>query len=162
MTKKNDTEEIEEKLGEEEKSSEGDTVQEHIKDLENKYKRALADYQNLEKRVREERREWIISANKDLILRLLPILDTLILASNHSKDQALLVTTQQFLDILKSENVEKIKTDGEEFDPTIMEVISTQEVDPSEEGKVLQEVRVGYRIGDKILRVAQVIVGRGS
>lgn len=132
-------------------------LQEKIEDFENKYKRALADYQNLEKRVRDEKSEWIKMANRELLLRMLPVLDTLQLARQHSEDKALTVTAQQFLDILRQEGIEKIQTEGKQFDPNLMEAISTM---IGEENKVLQEVRAGYKIGDRILRVAQVIVGK--
>lgn len=130
---------------------------EKIEDFENRYKRVLADYQNLEKRSREERGEWIKSANKDLLLRLLPVLDTLILASSHSQDQGLKVSIQHFLDILKGEGVVKIETIGKDFDPQVMECVETVE---DKEGKVLEELRSGYMLHDKVLRVAQVKVGK--
>src|SRR3989344_7700114 len=126
-------------------------------EFENKYKRVLADYQNLEKRVADERREWIIKANKDLLLRLMPVLDTLMLASIHSKDQSLTVSLQMFLNVLKQEGVEKIETKDKNFDPMLMECITTTE---GEEGKVIEEIRAGYMLYDKILRVAQVKVGK--
>ena len=125
--------------------------------LENQVKRVLADYQNLEKRVAEQRREWIVNANRDLLLRLLPILDTLILASKHSEDKSLQVSIQQFLVVLESESIKKIETTGKMFDPNTMECVTTVD---GEEGKVIEEVRSGYILGDKILRVAQVKVGK--
>ena len=128
-----------------------------VEEIENKYKRVLADYQNLEKRAAEERKELMLKSNKDLLLRLLPVLDTLILATIHSKDQSLTVSLQQFLEVLKQEGVEKIKTIGANFDPHLMECITTKE---GEEGKVIEEIRAGYMLYDKVLRVAQVKVGR--
>ncbi len=125
-------------------------------ELENQVKRVLADYQNLEKRVIEQRKEWIVNANKDLLLRLLPVLDTLILASKHSQDQSLQISIQQFLGVLQSEEVKKIETIEKMFDPNTMECVVTEK---GEEGKVLEEIRTGYILGDKILRVAQVKVG---
>ncbi len=130
-----------------------------INEWQNKYKRALADYQNLEKRVREERGDLIRSANRDILLRFLPILDTLLMAEAHTKDQTLSVCVQQFLDTLKSENVTRIKTVGEQFNPEIMEVITTG---PGKEGVVMSEVRSGFLLHDKLLRPAQVIVGNGE
>lgn len=126
-------------------------------ELENQLKRALADYQNLEKRVGQERLEWIRSANKELMLRLLPVLDTLMLASQHVADKGLQLSIQQFLDVLKSEGVERIETVGKHFDPKQMECVQTEE---GEEGKVLEEVRPGYTLYDQVLRVAQVKVGK--
>lgn len=128
-------------------------------ELENKYKRALADYQNLEKRVKEERSNWIKTANKELILRLLPVLDTLILAGQHVQDQGLKLGIQHFLSVLKSEGVEKIETVGKQFDPATMECI---EIVSGEEGKVLEEIRAGYKVNEQVLRPAQVKVGKGE
>ena len=86
-----------------------------IRDIEGKYKRALADYQNLEKRVREERVQWIKTASKDILVRMLPIVDTLMLAQKHSDEKTLQVVTQQFLDLLKSEGVIRIETKDKKF-----------------------------------------------
>ena len=147
----------------EEKKEEDKHVQElkqKASEFEDKYKRVLADYLNLEKRVAEERKELILKSNKDLLLRLLPVLDTLILASKHSKDdQTLKLSVKQFFDILKVEGVEKIETEGANFDPNSMECIETVE---GEEGKVVEETRTGYRLYDQVLRPAQVKVGKGS
>lgn len=127
-----------------------------IEELDNKYKRALADYQNLEKRVREEKQDWIASSNKNLILRLLPILDTLMLAQNHSKDEVLSLSVKHFLDILKGEGIEKIETIGGKFDPGVMECVEVKE---GNEGEVIDEVRAGYLMNGKTLRPALVSVG---
>ncbi len=130
-----------------------------IQELENQVKRTLADYRNLENRVQNERGEWILKANKQLLLNTLPVLDTLMQASKHSKDQSLILSVQQFLDILKKEGVEKIETLGKNFDPNLMEGIATVE---GEEGKVIEELRTGYMLYDKVLRPAQVTVGKGK
>jgi len=88
---------------------------------------------------------------------MLPIFDTLVLASKHSKDQNLLVSIAQFQDALKDEGVTRIETKGKKFDPSIMEAI--QVVD-GEEGKVIEEIRAGFMLHDKLLRAAEVTVGR--
>lgn len=126
---------------------------------EDKYKRVLADYQNLEKRVRDERVELIRSSNRELLLRFLPILDTVLLAKQHEDNQNLKIVEDQFLAVLKTEGVTRIKTVGEQFDPAIMEVVTTVH---GQEGIVIQEVRSGYLLYDKLLRPAQVIVGNGE
>lgn len=133
--------------------------EEQVNEWESKYKRALADYQNLEKRVRDDRRNLYQNANKDLLLRFLPILDTLELANKHEGNQGLVLGINQFANILKSEGVVEIKAVGEKFDPTLMEVVSTTE---GKEGIVIQEVRKGYLLHDTLLRPAQVIVGKGK
>lgn len=136
-----------------------------IEELENQVKRTLADYRNLENRVQNERGEWILKANKQLLLNILPVLDTLMLANKHSqgKDQNLNLSVQQFLEVLKQEGVVRIEALGKSFDPNLMEGLGTAEVDPSagsgQEGKVLEELRTGYMLYDKVLRPAQVKVG---
>ena len=134
-------------------------LQQKIEEFENQYKRALADYQNLEKRAREERSNWIKTANKELLLRFLPVLDTLILADQHAPNEGLKLSIQQFLSALKTEGVEKIETIGKQFDPSTMECIETVS---GEEGRVLGEIRFGYKLYDIILRAAQVKVGKGE
>jgi molecular chaperone GrpE len=155
---KKQTEEQNEEITE--KDAENEQVvalEEKVTDLDNKYKRALADYQNLEKRVREERSEWIKSANQQLLLRLLPALDTVMLASQHTEDKGIKATVDHFLSTLQSEGIEKIETKDKEFDPSTMEVIQTMD---GKDGKVLQEVRAGYILYGKLLRPAQVVVGQ--
>ncbi|MFH1832723.1 MAG: nucleotide exchange factor GrpE [Candidatus Levyibacteriota bacterium] len=146
------------------KNEEVEELKKKLEDLENQikigqdnYKRVLADYQNLEKRVEKEKKEWIVSANKDIILRLLPVLDTLIMAQIHVGDEGLNLSIQHFLDVLKSEGVEKVETVGKEFNPHTMDCV---EVIEGEEGKVLEEVRAGYLISGKALRPAMVKVGK--
>lgn len=171
MNKKNENITDEEQLDEEafnevgKVGSEGMDVAEleelhsKLEESESKYRRALADYHNLQKRVSEEKQDWVRSSNKELLLRLLPVLDTLELANKHINDQGLKVSINQFLDILKVEGVTKIKTVGEVFDPHLMECVTTEE---GEENKVLEELRSGYIMYDKVLRPAQVKVGKGN
>ena len=155
---KQDDEVIEESEGVDESAEQsGKTdLEKNLEEYENKYRRAIADYQNLEKRTREDKGELIKSANKDILLRLLPVLDTLTLAQEHVKDEGLRVSIQQFLDVLKSEGVTRIQVDGKDFDPLIMECVV---IEKGKEGKVLAEVRAGYMLFDKLLRAAQVKVG---
>src|SRR6266571_3758698 len=136
-----------------------EALKKQVEEFENNYRRALADYQNLQKRVQEEKSEWIRSGNKELILRILPVLDTLMLARQHVKDQGLEVSVQQFLDILKSEGVTKIETVGHEFDPHLMECVTTED---GEKNKVINEIRAGFMQYERVLRPAQVTVGKGK
>ena len=78
------------------------------------------------------------------------------LAQQHSEDKTIEISISHFLDILKSEGVTRITAVGQEFDPLLMEAISTVEGD---EGKVINEVRAGFLLNEKLLRAAQVTVG---
>ena len=148
MSKKNEKP-VEEKVEQEENTE--------LSNLENQLKRALADYQNLEKRIANEKSSWILASNKNLLLKLLPGLDSLLLAEIHTQDEGVKIWIKHFLDILEQEGVKKIETAGKDFDPNLMEAITTQE---GEDGKVLEEVRSGYMLFDQVLRPAQVIVGK--
>ena len=107
--------------------------------------------------MKDGRIELVTSANRDLLLRFLPILDTLVLAQQHAENPAFKVVITQFEETLKSEGAVKIKAIGEQFDPNFMEVVTTGE---GREGIVIQEVRPGYLLHDRLLRPAQVIVGK--
>jgi len=136
-------------------------------ELEHQIKRTLADYQNLEKRVAEDRMEWIKLSNKQLLLRILPAVDSLILAEKHTKDEGIILSVKTFLDALEQEGIKKIETIGKDFDPNIMECVHVTEVDPlansgQGEGKVVEEIKAGYTLYDKILRPAQVIVEKSN
>lgn len=162
--KQKNTEDIEELQGTQEDTVDGEEreenpcseLEEKIADIDNKYRRALADYQNLEKRVREEKSEWIKGANTALLQRFLPLLDTLTLASSHSEDKTLAVVSSMFTDVLKNEGVEKIETIGKQFDPTIMEAV---EIVSGDDNIVVSEKRAGYTLYGKLLRAAEVAVG---
>lgn len=128
-----------------------------IKNLKNQIARTLADYQNLEKRTAQEREELKKSANSGLILRLLPALDTLILAQKHTKDEGINLSVKHIFDTLEKEGLKKIETEGKDFNPQFMEAVHVTE---GVEGKVVEELRPGFLLNDKVLRAAQVAVGK--
>jgi len=159
MDEKNDIKKKESELTPEEREEDKviEQLQNKVSECEDKYRRALADYQNLQRRTQEQKAEWIKSANKDLLLKLLPVLDTLMLAAKHIDDKGLHISVDHFITILEQEGLTRIKTIGEKFDPYTMEAITTRE---GEEGKVIEEVRAGFMLYETVLRTAQVIVGK--
>jgi len=128
-----------------------------LEELTKKWQRALADYQNLEKRVGLEKEEFAKFANSQLILKILPGLDSLEKAGQHLKDEGLKLALKQLTDELASSGLEKMETLGQDFDPETMECL---EIAEGEEGKVLDEIRPGYKLNNRVLRVAQVRVGK--
>lgn len=129
---------------------------EEVENLKNQIARTLADYQNLEKRVAQEKEDLVKSANRGLILRLLPALDTLLLAQKHTKDEGINLSVKQIFDTLEREGLKKIETQGQDFDPQFMEAVHVAD---GEEGKVVEELRPGFLLNDKVLRAVQVAVG---
>jgi len=127
-------------------------------ELEGQLKRALADYQNLEKRVEEERKLLSKLSASLLIEKLLPVLDNLEKAQIHLKDQGLEIVIKQFEDILTQEGVEEIAAEGAQFNPHYHEAIESQQGE--QDNLVIKVLTKGYKIEDTILRPAKVIVSK--
>ncbi|MCX6793936.1 MAG: nucleotide exchange factor GrpE [Candidatus Gottesmanbacteria bacterium] len=132
---------------------------EQTEDWKSKYLRALADYQNLEKRTQVEKQEIRKYAAEVILTRLLPALDTLTKAAQHVKDTGLELALKELYAVLSEQGVQKLEIVGKPFDPHQMECI---EVIAGEDNIVVEELLPGYRLHDKILRVAQVKVGKGG
>jgi len=128
------------------------------KHYKSKYLRALADYQNFEKRVKEEKDQIIKNANGDLILRLLPFLDSLDKAEIFVKDEGLKLVRDQLLKVLVEAGLEEIPVLGKEFDPYSAEVVDM--VEGEKDNIVVEVLRKGYKFNGKVLRVAQVKVSK--
>ncbi len=145
------------KSGKKKKSEEA--LEEKITDLENQLKRAVADYRNQRMRFEEEKREFVRYANRELLIRLLPAFDTLFLAEKYISDDGIKITIKHLRESLKDVGVEQVRTEGEMFNAEQMEVVTT---DTGEENKVLEELRPGYLLNGKLVRPAQVKVGKGT
>lgn len=127
--------------------------------LEEQLKRALADYDNLEKRISRERNRWINLANEALIDKLLFVFDDLERACQNLADPGISMVRDQFWQILSGEGVEKINSKGKPFDPQLMDA---QELVPGAKEKVVEEISPGYLYQGKCLRPAKVKVGQGE
>lgn len=123
----------------------------------NKYLRALADYQNLEKRTIEQVSEARKFASERVFWRLLPVVDTLGKVKEHVEDAGLALALRELDAVLVEQGVERMIVVGHPFDPHEMECI---EVVQGADNQVLEESLPGYRLHGKILRVAQVKVGK--
>ncbi|MFH0979854.1 MAG: nucleotide exchange factor GrpE [Candidatus Roizmanbacteria bacterium] len=140
------------------KNLEIEKLKKEVEEYKNKYLRALADYQNLEKRVREERNQLVRTANLNLIMKLLPFLDNLEKAEVFIKDQGLKMAKDHLFQSLKEIGIEEIDVLNKPFDPNVSEAIDIVKGD--KDNIVVEVLRKGYRIEDKILRVAQVKVSK--
>lgn len=135
-----------------------ENLKQQVEEFKNKYLRALADYQNLEKRIGEERFELMKMANKNLLVKILPFLDNLEKAEVFIKDQGLKISKDHFLQILKETGLEEMNILNKDFDPMSSEAVDI--VPGKEENKVVEVLRKGYKFEDKIIRVAQVKVSK--
>lgn len=157
-TDKTDLEDLAKKVEFEKLQLEIVTLKNQIEEFKNKYLRAIADYQNLEKRVVEERFELMKMANKNLLIKILPFLDNLEKAELFVKDEGLKISKDHFVQILKDAGLEEIEMMGKDFDPISAEAV--QLVPGKEEGKIVEVLQKGYKFEDKIIRVAQVKVSK--
>lgn len=127
-------------------------------DYKAKYLRALADYQNYERRVQNERIELVKNANRQLILKIITFLDDLDRAEEFVADKNLAHIRNSFLKVLANEGLAEIEVLHKEFDPYTSEVIDM--VQGKEDNIVVEVLRKGYMLNGVILRVAQVRVSK--
>lgn len=147
------------KKGNENPKNSVSNLRDKVEELTNKWKRALADYQNLEKRVEREKKEFVKFSNASLLDKLLGVLDDLERADKHLDDEGLNLAVKQFHTIIETEGVEEIGAEGKEFDPEIMDC---SELVPGKKNKVVEVVQKGYLLNNKVLRPAKVKVGKGG
>lgn len=128
--------------------------------FEEKYKRALADYQNLLKRHEREREDYIKYANEQILMEFIAVYDHLKMSLSHVDEETkedpwvkgIGHVISQFKDLLKSSGVEEIKTEGEKFDHHTMEAVK------GGGKKVKKEIKAGYRLKGKVIIPAQVVL----
>ena len=125
--------------------------------------RLAADFENYKKRAARERQEYVALANERLIAELLPVLDdlerALTAAEQHEEAQledGVRLVHRSLAALLERQGVTAIETEGK-FDPHVHEALLSQ---PSEadEGSVLDVVQKGYKLGDRVVRPARVVV----
>jgi molecular chaperone GrpE len=131
------------------------------------WQRAAADLQNYRRRTEQEREETALFANKAIIANLLPAIDDFDRAlanidpaiAESSWVEGIRQIQRKLKGALEASGVSEIRADGETFDPNIHEAISEG---PGDHGKVISELRRGYKLGSRVLRPALVVVGNGE
>lgn len=137
----------------------------HVEELKNqldqahqKYLRALADYQNLEKRLGHSVDQARQSARVEMLTRFIDVLDDLEKAEIFVQDDGLKMIMDRFRNIFDQAGIEEIDVLGKEYDPYTSEAIEMTAGDESQRNHVVEVVRKGYKLGDTIIRTAQVKV----
>jgi molecular chaperone GrpE len=134
-------------------------------DLKNKWQRALADYQNLERRTQVEISQRVSSKTNDLLLNFLNIYEDFIRAENSLSNEKIDTSGIQAViknmeNLLAENNIKPIDAVGEIFDPQIHEAVSIIEDNTVDDGTITQEVSKGYIAGKAILKPSKVIVSK--
>ena len=131
------------------------------------WQRAEADFQNYKRRTENERDELRRFGNVSLIINLLPVIDDFERAfsslDSHlaglSWFDGIYLIYRKLSQLLENAGVRPIESEGQPFDPRYHEAVAHVE---GEEGKVLSEVQRGYKLHDRVLRPAMVVVGKGN
>ncbi len=132
--------------------------------------RAQADLDNFRKRMARERSEAIQYANRSLLEQLLPIIDNFemgLKAASAAEGESSIILQgmsmvfKQIGDFLSDQGVETITADGVAFDPNIHEALKQEPNDTVPEGHVVYTMRRGYRLKERVLRAANVVVSSG-
>jgi len=175
-TKKKDQSSDEQSEGGKEARSEGEgseckcervetkVIEENL-DYKDAHARAVADYDNLTKETVRLRQEYAKYASCEVIEQMLPVLDNLNKALEQAPDECeqwvtgIKLIREQFQKVMEAAGVQPLGKEGEDFDPTVHEALMREARDGVKADTVAQVVEPGYKMHDKVLRPAKVIVG---
>ena len=154
MTKKSDNKKVDKNV---KKIQELETK---VVELDNNWKRALADYKNLERRTAQEKLEVIEFSNSVLIDNMLPVLDNFEMIEQHSDDMGIKMSIKEFKQILNNAGLKEVEVStNDEFDHTTMDAVETVD---GPKNKVVEVLRKGYLYKEKLIRPVSVKVGSGE
>ncbi len=132
--------------------------------------RTTADFDNFKKRSTREKQEAIRFANESLLQKLVPVLDNFDMAmsaaqngqteSIQSLQTGISMIYQQLKSALNEAGLEEVDAAGKAFDPNLHEAVSQKETSEAPEGQVVQQLRKGYKLRDRLLRPATVVVAK--
>jgi len=132
--------------------------------------RTTADFDNFKKRATREKQEAIKYANEAVMQKLVPVLDSLDMAlaaaqtagpdTGQSLQAGVTMVLQQLKSVLAEAGLEEVNALGQPFDPNFHEALSQQETPEVPEGQVIHQLRKGYKLRDRLLRPASVIIAK--
>ena len=132
------------------------------------YLRSQAEMENMKKRNRKDKEDWLKFASETLIKEMLPVLDNLEKALSHSNNEntvhalkeGIHLTLKGLKDSLSKSGLEEVKALGESFDPCFHEAVSEMDDPKSKPGIVITELQKGYVLNSRLIRPAMVVVNR--
>lgn len=144
-------------------SEEFEKLKEEYNELDDRYKRMFAEFENYKKRSQKEKEGIYGMITGDVVASMLPVMDNLQKAAEAKSEDAgyqegVKLVYRQFAEALKSLGLEEIETVGKRFDPEFHEAVSHIEDSTKGEQEIVQEYRKGYKIGNKVVRHSMVIV----
>lgn len=149
-------------------ASDLDVLRRERDEVQDRLLRLQAEFDNYRKRVERERRELGEHFASELLTDFLPVLDDVeraLTAAQASEEpaitshrQGLELIQKQFLDLLKRRQVAPIEALGSDFDPNVHQAVGQEVSDAHREGEVIEDLRRGYRLGERLLRPSMVRV----
>ena len=132
-------------------------------ELEDRFKRIFAEFENFKKRSSKERESLYNSILSDIVEVFLPVVDNLenaakVETEDSNYKQGVELVLKQFKDVLKSKGIEEIEALGETFDPELHEAVGSIQNEELGEKEIAQEYRKGYKIGNRVIRHSMVVV----
>ena len=140
-----------------------DKLKEEYNELDDRYKRMFAEFENYKKRSQKEKEGIYGMITGDVVASMLPVMDNLQKAAEAKSEdvgyqEGVKLVYRQFAEALKGLGLEEIETVGKRFDPEFHEAVSHIEDNTKGEQEIVQEYRKGYKIGNKVVRHSMVIV----
>lgn len=142
-------------------------VEEELKQLKDNYIRKVAEFENYKKRTLKEKTELVLNGSEKTVIAILPILDDFERAISDKSDdpkaikEGMQLIFNKFNKILESIGVNKIETEGKDFDVDYHEAVAMLPTsDDDKKGKVIDCVQTGYTLNNKVIRHAKVAVGQ--
>lgn len=138
-------------------------LKQELEDTTDRLKRLMAEFDNFKKRSSKEREVLYNSLVADIITAFLPVIDNLEKAVNSNTNdenfkQGVELVLKQFQDVLAAQGVQTIETVGQTFDPEFHEAVSSVQDENLGVQEIKEEFRKGYKIGNKVIRHAMVVV----
>ena len=138
-----------------------------VAEWKDRYLRLQAEFDNYRKRTLREKMELVETGGKDVLLAMLPVRDDMqraVAAMEKTDDvesvrQGVVMIAQKFTEALKQRGVTEIEVVGAPFDEEVAEAVARFAAGEEQQGKVIDCVQTGYRLGERVLRFAKVVVG---
>jgi molecular chaperone GrpE len=146
-----------------EETNELESLQRERDELVDTLQRVQAEFDNYRKRTARDQESLVARAHERLVRELLPVLDDLERAVEAAEaheeaklEEGVALVTRSFADVLRKEGLAEVPTDGK-FDPHVHEALLSQPSE-AEEGSVIEVLQKGYRLGDRVIRPARVVI----
>lgn len=149
-------------------------LEEKNKELEEKYLRAVADFENIKKRLEREKMQAVSYANEEFARDLLPVIDSMDFAAESAEkieqnsendeyvkkiEDGIALTIEQFKKVMQKHGIELIDIDSG-FNPHFHDAVMQVESEDHKEGEIVQLLQKGYKIKDRVLRPAMVSIAK--